>query len=423
MGSEIHPELRGFDSYELKLGDEMRGARASKGKSLLDVQRDLRIKAAFVDAIENADADAFPVSSYGVGYIKSYARYLDMDADDVYQRFCAESGFDSGALDASLATREGSKSRSGAKAVQGAGLKASAIDDSVISTRFLAANRQDSSISISAGLRGLVSIGMLAGLVIGLGYGGWTMLQNLQRVGFAPLPTAPEVKVSAPDFFSPGEVATVRPDADATADRERITLASIYAAQEIQSPLVEPRDGPISSIDPARAGVFAPPARAAAPEAALSAALETPVVGGVVAIDPRLEIAEALFQGPLAPEPAHTVEAPHGVHVLAVADAWVRIRDGARKVLFSGTLGPGERFTLPDDAANAELRAGNAGAVYILVDGAAFGPLGSGPAVAKKVSLAPERVRSTYPRAEDVASAPEAEEISGAENAIALSTE
>ena len=47
--------LRGFDSYEVKLGDELRGHRASLGKSLLDVQRDLRIRASYIDAIDEAD--------------------------------------------------------------------------------------------------------------------------------------------------------------------------------------------------------------------------------------------------------------------------------------------------------------------------------------------------------------------------------
>ena len=50
---------RGFDSYELRLGDVMRGERATMGKSLLDVQRELRIKAAYIAAIEDCDTSAF----------------------------------------------------------------------------------------------------------------------------------------------------------------------------------------------------------------------------------------------------------------------------------------------------------------------------------------------------------------------------
>ena len=35
----------GFDDFEMRLGDMMRGERATIGKSLLDVQRELRIRA------------------------------------------------------------------------------------------------------------------------------------------------------------------------------------------------------------------------------------------------------------------------------------------------------------------------------------------------------------------------------------------
>ena len=36
---------KGFDDYDLRLGDLMRGERATLGKSLLDVQRELKLKA------------------------------------------------------------------------------------------------------------------------------------------------------------------------------------------------------------------------------------------------------------------------------------------------------------------------------------------------------------------------------------------
>ena len=43
--------LRGFDAFELRLGDVMRGERATLGKSLIDVQRELKIKATYIAAI------------------------------------------------------------------------------------------------------------------------------------------------------------------------------------------------------------------------------------------------------------------------------------------------------------------------------------------------------------------------------------
>ena len=44
----------------IALGDELRGERATLGKTLLDIQRDLRIKAAYIAAIEDAKPDGLP---------------------------------------------------------------------------------------------------------------------------------------------------------------------------------------------------------------------------------------------------------------------------------------------------------------------------------------------------------------------------
>ena len=88
-------KVNGFDSYTLLLGEELRGERATFGKSLLQVQKDLKIKAAYISAIENCDLDAFPNKGFVAGYVRSYARYLNLNSEEVYERFCRESGFSS----------------------------------------------------------------------------------------------------------------------------------------------------------------------------------------------------------------------------------------------------------------------------------------------------------------------------------------
>ena len=45
---DVDVKPKGFDDYELRLGDIMRGERATLGKSLLDVQRELKIGRAHV---------------------------------------------------------------------------------------------------------------------------------------------------------------------------------------------------------------------------------------------------------------------------------------------------------------------------------------------------------------------------------------
>ena len=95
-GKATVPEVaksKGFDDFDLRLGDLMRGERATLGKSLLDVQRELKIKATYIAAIENADVGAFETPGFIAGYVRSYARYLGMEPEHAFARFCTESGF------------------------------------------------------------------------------------------------------------------------------------------------------------------------------------------------------------------------------------------------------------------------------------------------------------------------------------------
>jgi hypothetical protein len=86
-------EPKAFDDFELRLGDVMRGERATMGKSLLDVQRELRIKATYIAAIEDCNPDAFDTPGFIAGSVRSYARYLGMNPDEAFETFCEESGF------------------------------------------------------------------------------------------------------------------------------------------------------------------------------------------------------------------------------------------------------------------------------------------------------------------------------------------
>ena len=100
MVDGVKISLKGFDQYEILLGDQLRGERATMGKSLLDVQRDLKIKASYISAIEDCDLEVFSNKGFVPGYVRSYARYLELDPEEIYERFCRESGYS--ALDKSL---------------------------------------------------------------------------------------------------------------------------------------------------------------------------------------------------------------------------------------------------------------------------------------------------------------------------------
>lgn len=387
MVEAVKTQLRGYDSYRVSLGDEMRGERASLGKSLLDVQRDLRIKAAHIDAIENSNPAGIPFTGFVSGYVRAYARYLGMDEDAVLRRFCEEAGFEAGA-----ARISGPHAPATPRTMRRDDL------DAVIAGSRLAAASQAASVSASLGstLRGASSLGVMIALVAGLGYGGWSVLESVQRVTFAPLPDGPEALAALPDFDSMTRIARASvgpaPRIDAAA------LAAVYAAQEVEPPRVDLRDGPISALDPAASGVYAAAAASAdavaAPDPAFLAALSRKAA----------PIAVAAAVEPAAP----AAPAPAGVALVVDAEAWVRVRNATGAVVHEALMRPGQRWRAPGDAAGFTLRAGNAGGVFVEVDGALYGPIGKPGGVVSNVLLDAEAVRRVFPT-RDAAAAPRTE--------------
>lgn len=378
-------QLRGFDSYEVTLGDLMRGERASMGKSLIDAERDMRIKANLIDAIENCDISAFKNHGVISGYVRSYARYLGMDSDAAFKRFCDEAGFRPPSLDLGA---QPDPRRSGQQAVAAGTSPLHALSQS----RF-AVPPAPSRLSVAVSLSGIASVAVLMALVAGLGYGGYALLQEIQRVGFVPLPEAPIVVAEAPVIAAP-DAAAERPD------------PSVYQADGALAALalpsdLAPRDVPISMIDPETSGVYAPPAP---PEPLPAPEPQDAIEAGIADLGIRDAAASLLAATTPAPPP--------GVTVVALDEAWVRVRDGSDAIIFEGILRAGVGYTVPEDVSGAILRAGNAGDVFIKVDGHTFGPVGAPGSVVRAVSLAAEDVRAAWPEVDGPAvlpATPEAE--------------
>lgn len=370
---------RGFDDFELRLGDILRGERATMGKSLLDVQRELHIRAAYIAAIENGDLSAFETPGFVAGFVRSYARYLGMDAEWVYMRFCSEHGFQvahgmSGlANSAPRATRtEPVEGRGGA--LRGMGL----LPDPEPFWR-----------RIEPGALGSVSV--LIALILGLGYAGWTVLKEVQRVQVAPAdvvphvasdinPLAPERRgsmLTAADTDPLAGAGTAAPrvirSADAT-DEAPTTGAEgrvrIARAPALDVPVLVPRDGPIAAIVPQGAE----PARPAATDAA---------------------VLEALAAADSA-APQVLGAGPDTVELLAVRPSWLRVRAADGSVIFERILDAGERYTIPQTELPPTLHAGNSGSVYFLINGEAFGPAAPGAQVVRNVALDASALRDGY---------------------------
>jgi cytoskeletal protein RodZ len=372
-----------FDELEVSLGDLMRGERATLGKSLLDVQRELHIRATYIAAIEAGDLSAFEAASFVAGYVRSYARYLGMDPDWCYSKFCAETGF---AVSPELSRSSGS-STGVSVAETGANREFS---QGLLSRTRLADDPDPIWRRIDPVAVGSITVMLF--LILGVGFGGWTVMRELQRVNLAPADQSPEVLAdfdpalaSATPRLDPDEDSGLRfnqSGADDTSFAQGIVRD--YRPEALDVPEIVSRDGPIASINPRES---APDLEATDVRSAIASALAE-----VEAID--------VTPGGDTNTTRVTQDGPAQLELLAVRPSWIRVRGADGTILFEKVLDAGERYTVPQSEAPPTLRAGNSGSVYLLVDGTPFGPTAPGAQVVDQIALSPEAVVERFVQAD-----------------------
>jgi len=74
----------------VSLGQTLQFKREKKKLSLQDVSEKLCIKAIYLQALENGHYYAFPSRVYGIGFLRSYAKFLGLDADVLVAQFNQE---------------------------------------------------------------------------------------------------------------------------------------------------------------------------------------------------------------------------------------------------------------------------------------------------------------------------------------------
>jgi cytoskeleton protein RodZ len=70
-----------------RLGEELRDARMALGLSVEDVAAALRIRRVYLAALEDGRVRDLPAPAYAIGFVRSYARALGLDDDDLVRRF------------------------------------------------------------------------------------------------------------------------------------------------------------------------------------------------------------------------------------------------------------------------------------------------------------------------------------------------
>lgn len=74
------------------LGAQLRQAREAKELALQDVSNHLRFSTKQIEALENNQFDAFPDAMMARGFIRSYAKYLGVDAEPLLDEYRANTG-------------------------------------------------------------------------------------------------------------------------------------------------------------------------------------------------------------------------------------------------------------------------------------------------------------------------------------------
>ena len=351
-------ELRGYDSYTVTLGDKLRGERATLGKTLDDIQKETRLRIEFLLGIENADITAFPAPSFIAGYVRSYASHLNLDPDECFNQFCKESGF------IGLQSEIDGKKRN--KVIKPTKL----LDEPILNPQ-IQKKKINNGILNNFSFSGLFSLTALLVLILGLGYGGVTVLNEVQKVNLSPINQSPSVQsISSTSIDENSFFDDV--DSNNTNIASNSALEEFYRPTELVLPLMTPRDGPISAIDPAISGIY---------------------------VEDKNSVISEINQEDIIQvkkNPQVIEEDLPSVYVVAQKPAWVRIYEPNGNILFENILDTGQRYEVPQSAQTAMLRAGNSGSVYLMIDNNFYGPLGTATGVAKKVNLRAETILENY---------------------------
>lgn len=334
-----HPHLRevAAESHDEKssVAAELSRARQARGIDLHDAARELRIRYEHLGALEERRFDELPGPTYVIGFLRSYAAYLGLDAQDIVARFKAEtSAFDTHQkLDFPSPADEGRLPR-------------------------------------------WPLLLMALALAIAV-YAVWYYLGTTDRLAFdkvSEVPASLAAQVATPGPAEPAESAPT-PAATEVATKAPTTPATEATTKKPSTPATD-----LGTAGAALAATTTQ--RSAAPPQASSPApspAATPAPSGAVST------------GAAAPRVPGSGDPGSRIVLRATLESWVRVTGPDNELLLEKFLRPGDVYTVPDRF-GLLLTTGNAGGIEITVEGRvapALGPIG---AVRRNVVLDPEKL-------------------------------
>ncbi|WP_395017124.1 helix-turn-helix domain-containing protein [Dongia sp.] len=369
-----------FNSGETEMPDDgrfggvgalLRRRREEIQQDVEDVSRQLRIRSAYIRAIEEGKFQELPGNAYAIGFVRAYADYLGLDGNNVVSDYRDELARRSRQNDLVWPT-EGGESRFPGGAILG--------------------------------------VCLLLAVAI---YGGWYYASQSGGTGIKLIDQVPDYIKKQTGF---GESAENEPPAEPT--RTEAQAATSTAEPAAPSPAPAPaatETAPAAESAPSTQTAAAPtppaPAVVATPTpsnapAAVAlgqgqpepapAAPATPTPTAPASSEPASEPSgtAAVSPAPAATEQASTTTEPATVPpaakvvIRANRDSWIEIRDKDDAVVLQRVLRQGETFSVPDQKGMV-MTTGNAGGIVIELEGRPLQALGSLGVVKRGIRLDP----------------------------------
>lgn len=402
--STVTPDAMGEPSAP-RAGADLRAARERLGWPIEHVSQSLRIRITHLEALEEGRIDLLPGSTYAVGFLRTYARTLGLDPDEVARRFKAEAsevnrrtelvfpapipqrGLPAGAivlLSICLAVfayagwyRLSGEGRLPAETVTPVPQRLARLADRIAPPGPARAPGQGHAAG-SLAARG--QSGAAGSFAVAAGGGG-------PSVGTSPDGTP--ASGTSPGGTSPGGASTRGPSAN------RVSASAASAAGTSAggtSPGGTATGGTSTggAVPGGAAGSVASAASPAGPGQQAAAAMNAMPIPLPQSVSPTSALAAPLPALPMAqPSAAIAGAAPVATSPIvlqATADAWLEVRDGSGAVLLNRVLHKGDSWPVPPQP-NLLLTTGNAGGTEIVVDGVAYPVPGGAGAVRRNIKL------------------------------------
>ena len=371
---EVSAEADNYDG----LGADLKAARVRDGLDLPEVAGKLRIRRAYLAAIEEGRFDDLPGPVYAAGFVRSYADLLGLDGESAVETFRRETSGLDGEVKLTFMYP---------------------VPESRVPRGWL--------IALSLTLAGLI-------------YAGWHYAEMNGRLATDRIPPVPEGLAAlspAPSGNRPAAEAPTPPTPpDPVKTEEAPTPPADADMPDSIDPAARATPSELAAADGADAGPPTPGSSAPAdgsPAAPVDAA-ETPdpvwpveaeefPMSGVESRPPAeasaAEPATAAGTGD-APRPGHAEREPrvygednerNRILVTARMVSWVQVTSADGELLLTRVLQPGDRYFVPDRE-DLFLTTGNAGGLEIVVDGRVAPSIGGAGTVRRNVALAPERL-------------------------------